>query len=148
NPESPRIELTLKGVPDPRRGGPRGGQRGGGRGERQGERGGGGGGGGRGGREKESFSENQPIVRAARSRRDGLGAGGGGGKGRGGGGGGRSFGGGRGGPGGRRGAEEGFDREAVRKAASEKVSAYNPFANFFKQKGDETEKSEQEQKGE
>lgn len=149
-----RPELSLKNVPDFRRGpgrhAPRGSEAG-----VPGEGGGAGGdrrpqGGGRGPRRGrgagEAWPEFQPVMRAARSRRDGLvtgsgddkrrGGGGGGGRGGGGGGGGRGAGGagGRGGGGGRRpdraGREE-YDADAVRKA-SHSSGSYNPFATFFK----------------
>jgi uncharacterized protein len=154
----PRVELSLKNVPDFRRGpGP------GRRGERPphpdvADREGGGGppaehreGGNRRGprrpREGEAWPDHQPVLRAARSRRDGLVTGrsgderrrGGGGAGRGG----RDDAGGRGagraGGGGQRGrgpgGREEYDPDAVRKA-SRPTGTYNPFASFFKGKKD------------
>lgn len=101
-------------------------------------------GGGRGGRQEEvaTFSDRQPVKRAARSRRDGLVTGGakkkfGGGAGHGG------FSGGSGGGGGKPGAgaprrggdrrDEAYDADAVRRA-SKAAGTYNPFASFFKSK--------------
>ena len=144
----PRVELSLKNVPDFKRGprperGPRqegegqaegqGGDESRGRGGRRGPR-----------REKggENWNEYQPVLRAARTRRDGLVTGKGkderrGGRG-GGGGGGGGFG--RGdsrGPGAGRRSDrprEEYDADAIRKASRSSTS-YNPFANFFKAKG-------------
>ena len=139
----PRVELSLKNVPDPSRSPVGRGRTG------AGARGGS----GRGARDKkEAWPEFQPTVRAARTRRDGLGnaapekgrRGGGGGRGGGAGAGGRGGGrpgGGRGG--GRRGArDEHYDSQAV-KEASKSAGAYNPFANFFdkKESGDEPEEA-------
>ncbi len=132
NATGPRVELSLKKVPPPARttgmrggGGGAAGGAGGNRGRRSGGRGG--------EREgKPAFPEYQPVVRAARTRRDGLGnaapekgrRGGGGG--------------GRGGPnrsgpgrGGKRGArDDQYDPAAVREA-SKSAGSYNPFASFF-----------------
>ena len=145
-----RVELTLKGV-DPRRAPgaaparARSGQRGGQRAE--GDGGGRGGRGGRGDRDGRgerggkrgagSWPEYQPVVRAARSRRDGLVTGSSEGRGGGGRGGGAGRGRKPGGPGARRGArDEGYDRDAVKKASDSKA-AYNPFATFFKEREDD-----------
>ena len=132
NAGGPRIELSLKHVPARRRERPitRGKQdreRSRSRGER-----------------KEAWPKHQPVMRAARSRRDGLvigsegGSRGGSSRGRGRGSGG---GGGPGRPGKGRGGErrhgnrrdEGFDAAAV-KRASGPPGQYNPFATFFKGK--------------
>jgi len=129
-----RVELSLKNVPDPRRrGGP---------GERRPARGGRPGAGHRGkqGDSKEVWPEHKPVLRAARSRRDGLVTGEkreGRGGGRGGGGRPKTGAGGRR-PGGRgrRNVDEHYDPEAVRQVT--KTSAgYSPFASFFKDKGGE-----------
>jgi uncharacterized protein len=128
-----RVTLSLKNVPREQR-------------ERRGRPAGGGGGGGRGagrgrGREREERPKTNPNLRAAQSRRDGLGpAGGGGGGGRGRGG----PGGGRGGPGGGRGPGRGrgdrkrdegerFERSDLKRLNEEsKQASSNPFAAFFK----------------
>jgi len=141
-----RLELSLKNVPEFKRG-PRPDRA---RPEGEGQGGGEGGGdssdrGGRRGprRERggESWNEHQPVLRAARTRRDGMVTGGKGKDerrgGRGGGGGG-----GRGdsrGPGGKRPdrPREEYDADAIRKASRSSTS-YNPFANFFKAKGPES----------
>lgn len=123
-----RLALSLKNVPEPERA-----PRGGGGGPRRRSGGGGGGGGGRGrGRRDEGPREN-PNLRAAQSRRDGLGgapsrrSGGRPGGGRGGPGGGRD------GRDGRRGKDEDFERVDLKKIAKdEKAGSYSPFANFFK----------------
>lgn len=141
-----RLTLSLKNIPrEPRparntRGPARGagGREGGGNrgGQRQG-------GGGRGRREERPATN--PNLRAAQTRRDGLGVSGGGG-GRGGGGGGRGGGGGGGGggrsgggrpgggrPGGGRDREERVDPADLRKLNQEAAkSGSNPFAAFFK----------------
>ncbi|HEX6883639.1 MAG TPA: Tex-like N-terminal domain-containing protein [Planctomycetota bacterium] len=140
----PRLELSLKNVPDFRRGppGPRpqrgqGAEEGGERPARTGRRGG--------RREREEqWPEHQPVLRAARSRRDGLVTGksgddrrrGGGGRGRDGerGAGRGGVGAGRGGAGAARGrgaSREEYDADAVRRA-SRPTGSYNPFASFFK----------------
>jgi uncharacterized protein len=132
----PRLELSLKNVPDFRRGasGPRpergatptageGGER-----ARRGPR-----------REREEhWPEYQPVLRAARSRRDGLVTGKGGDeRRRGGGGRGRDSerGPGRAGSGTGRGRTPGgreeYDADAIRRA-SRPTGTYNPFASFFK----------------
>lgn len=149
-PAGNRLALSLKNVPAPVRERPeRGPRREGGRdGGRDGEgRREGGGRGGRRGRGREDREPQQPPnVRAATSRRDGIGArSSGGGFGRGGGGGGRGGGPGRsGGPGrpGGRGKREGdFGDKADRDeyvrladAALNKKPTFNPFASFFKEK--------------
>ncbi|MAB80888.1 MAG: hypothetical protein CMJ89_16200 [Planctomycetes bacterium] len=134
--EGPRVELSLKKVPDARGSRGRGGAhrrhekgrpRGGSSGERSGS----------------PWPEYKPAARAARSRRDGLAGAattnerGGRGGGRGGGGVGR----GRGGPGGRRRgqADEHYDADAIRKVNDPSESAYNPFATFFRKDPDEQE---------
>jgi hypothetical protein len=145
----PRVELSLKNVPDFRRqGGPprphgqRDVQPAGGPGERP-ERP------GRGRRPRrehgeESWPEHQPVLRAARSRRDGLVTGSGEERrrGRGGRDEGRSpgragAGAGAGGAGRRRGGgagrDEHYDPDAVRRA-SNPGGSYNPFASFFKER--------------
>ncbi|MEM7309052.1 MAG: Tex-like N-terminal domain-containing protein [Planctomycetota bacterium] len=143
-----RITLSLKNVPPPER--KKGGR--GGPGRRR-ERPEGRGGGGGGGRERSDWPEPQRVVRAAQSRRDGLGGSGKsrsegskrrkpGGKPGGGPGGGPGR-----GPGGRRGADrrgqrgEDYDAEAVRNAGKTKVS-YNPFANFFDANKDDAKEKE------
>lgn len=148
----PRPELSLKNVPDFRRGAgaPRRPERGpreegaavgaessperrdraGRRGPRRNAEGG------------ETWPDFQPVLRGARTRRDGLVTGSGAdGKKRGGGGRGAreggSFGGGSGRPGGSRGrtgaGREEYDADAVRRA-SRPTGTYNPFAGFFKEK--------------
>jgi len=139
----PRLELSLKNVPDFRRGpaGPRpprgqAAEEGGERPARAGRRGG--------RREREEqWPEHQPVLRAARSRRDGLVTGKSGDERRRGGGRGRDgergagrggVGAGRGGAGaarGRGGAREEYDADAIRRA-SRPTGSYNPFASFFK----------------
>jgi len=141
-----RAELSLKNVPDFRRshGGPRR-DRSQGEGRPEGAGDGRGRRGARRGREGgENWPEFQPVMRAARSRRDGLVTGKSeerGRRGGGGGGGGRGPSAGRGpssgrGPGGGkrfdRGQREEYDADAVRKASSNPNTAYNPFAAFFK----------------
>ena len=123
-----RVELSLKNVPEIRRRSDRGdrsrsecGQRH--RGRRSAEGSG------------EIWPETQPTLRAARSRRDGLV-------------GGRptrekrrskAGSGNRRGPGGRRReADEGYDSTAIREA-SHPAGSYNPFATFFKDKGETEE---------
>lgn len=129
----PRIELSLKNVPAFRRGGERGRRAGGEGGPRRDRP-------GRGprrpGEGNETWPEYQPVLRAARTRRDGLvtgksgddrrgrGAGRGGGRGPGRPGGGRR-------PEGR----EEYDADAVRRAASG-GKGYNPFMTFFKTRDD------------
>ena len=130
DPNGQRISLTLKNVPAPERA-PRAPRReqGGRGGERSGAGGGrGGGGGGRkGGRREREERKEDPNLRAAQSRRDGLGGAAparrAGGR-----------------PGGNRdrdrgtsrGKDEG-DRTDVKKVASDKEAGkHNPFANFFK----------------
>jgi uncharacterized protein len=148
DPSGQRLELSLKNVPEfkrtprPERG-PRpeadgqtvGGGEGGGE-ERRGR------GGRRGGRREQGgeWNEHQPVLRAARTRRDGLVPGKGkderrGGRGGGGGGG---FGRGEGRGGGKRPerVREEYDADAIRKA-SRATTSYNPFANFFKAKPEE-----------
>jgi uncharacterized protein len=117
-------------------------------------------------RKPEAWSEVQPVVRAARSRRDGLvrgdDAGSGRGRGRGAGGGGRgrsgAESGGRGAasgagrrPGGpaRRGGrgQEPYDPDAVRRA-SRQAGSYNPFATFFKTRREEEGETEDATGGE
>ena len=136
-----RVELSLKNIPDARGGA----RRGRGRPERGESRGRGA---RRGPEREEIWPDHQPLMRAARTRRDGLAGAapqkerrGGGGRGQGAGskggrGGGRPGGGrpggGRPGGGRRRGGEEGFDAEAIRKVKDSSGSAYNPFATFFK----------------
>lgn len=135
--DGPRIELSLKKVPDTRGGRGRGGahrrsekgrRKGGSSGERSGS----------------PWPEYKPVMRAAHSRRDGL-AGAGAAKERGGGGRGGGRGGGagkgRGGPGGRRRgqADEQYDAEAIRKVNDPSESAYNPFATFFAKDPDKQE---------
>ncbi len=128
NASGPRIELSLKNVPEPKRRTP----------ERRKPR-----------RKPEdkaqtSWPEYQPVRRAAQSRRDGLVVGEGPGKGKGGRRGGGGKGGGRGGPGGgHRGGpgrgrgrdrkDDSFDAAAVREA-QKAPTAFNPFATFFKDK--------------
>jgi uncharacterized protein len=136
-----RITLSLKNVPREQRGsGSRGsggarrgrGAGGSGSGGAGGAGGGGGGGGGRGGsREREERPRGNPNLRAAQSRRDGLGSSGGGR-----GGGGRRGGGRR--PGGRRDREEGGGPVDLRKLNRESAAETknNPFANFFKPETD------------
>ncbi len=153
----PRVELSLKNVPDFRRG-PAAGRRperaapaevadrdGAGapvgenrersnrRGPRRPREGG------------ETWPDHQPVLRAARSRRDGMVTGSSGGERRRGAGGGGGGGAGRGGraesgAGGHRargpGGREEYDPDAVRKA-SRPTGTYNPFANFFKDKKDD-----------
>lgn len=141
----PRLELSLKNVPDFRRApagprperGERAGAEGGERPARAGRRGG--------RREREEqWPEHQPVLRAARSRRDGLVTGKGGDERRRGGGRGREgergagrggVGAGRGGSGAARGrgagSREEYDADAIRKA-SRSTGTYNPFASFFK----------------
>ncbi len=128
-----RVTLSLKNVPRdvrerrPRQGGRQGG---GGRGQ-------GGGGRGRGARQRDDRPKIDPNLRAAQTRRDGLGgASSGGGRGRGG------PGGGRGGPGGGRGPGRGdrrpqdgerFERSDLKRVNDDaKKAANNPFADFFK----------------
>lgn len=159
DPTGQRIALSLKKVfsrdaarrgPAGPRGGARGGQRGGGRGRE--------GGGGGGGKRFAQDSNRESSVRAAQTRRDGLGGvrsnerkggrgGGGGGQrgGGGGGGGGRGFGGGGGGGGGRGGRGSG-DEKFDRKLISPSTPKYNPFASFFKEdtEGEKSEKTEKE----
>jgi uncharacterized protein len=130
NSSGPRVELSLKNVPYQRR-------RTGGSGDRKhaprphrgGQR----------GREEESWPDHKPVMRAARSRRDGLVTGssekerkrrGPGGRGRGPG---RPGGGGRRD---RRGKDDQYDPAAVREA-SKASGNYNPFASFFKERGAE-----------
>jgi len=120
-----RVELSLKNVPEWRRTPPPEGERPARRRREGSERRGGHG-------PREERAEPQQLLRAARSRRDGLVTGKGERK-RGPGGGGR----GRGEGGGRRGdrrpdADEGYDAEAIREA-TRSVGTYNPFASFFKQ---------------
>jgi uncharacterized protein len=140
----PRVELSLKNVPDFRRGphAPRRVERGAGEdgagapdsGPERRERGG-----RRGPRREggETWPEYQPVLRAARSRRDGLVTGKGGGEKKRGGGGrgareGSGFGAERGGGRGRgAGPREEYDADAVRRA-SRPTGSYNPFASFFK----------------
>ncbi len=148
----PRAELSLKNVPDFRRGpaGPRRAERGpreegavagaepsterrersGRRGPRRNAEGG------------ETWTDFQPVLRGARTRRDGLVTGSGGeGKKRGGGGRGAREGGSVGGGPGRSaggrgrtgGGREEYDADAVRRA-SRPTGTYNPFAGFFKEK--------------
>jgi uncharacterized protein len=149
----PRVELSLKNVPDFRRAGPRRGERrdegapgveGGGEDRGRGRRGL--------RREREGeWTDNQPALRAARTRRDGLAGTGRGERGRGGSGGrgggaGQGAGAGRGGArtgaGGRSrgGGREEYDADAVRKA-SRPATTYNPFASFFKRKDDDAPSS-------
>jgi uncharacterized protein len=160
----PRVELSLKNVPDSRRqGGPvrphaqRDARPAGEPGERS-ERP------GRGRRPRrergeESWPEYQPVLRAARSRRDGLVTGQGDERrrGRGGRDGGRSSGRPGGGaaasgagrrPGGGAGRDEHYDPEAVRRA-SNPAGSYNPFASFFKERepAPEPPSEEREQPG-
>jgi len=137
----PRVELSLKNVPDGRRRpgggehGPRGGaERGGGteRGDGKGRRS------RRGEKGKEgAWPEYQPVMRAARSRRDGL-AGSKPDRERRGQGGGRSPGRGPGrGAGGRRERDDQYDPSAVREA-SRAQAQYNPFASFFRDQKSES----------
>lgn len=161
--QTPRITLTMKGVPDPERAErPRGGDRGPGRG--RGPRGRGDGQRGEGrrgdGQRGEAFPEPQRLTRVARARRDGMpgqdaDGRGGRGKGRGqGGGGGRGPGQGRGGPGGGGGRGRGRDqggrdqRDDAAAAAftrpGKEKSGYNPFASFFSTKDDEGATAETE----
>lgn len=143
-----RLALSLKNVPDrerparPARGGGGGGRGGRDRGGRDRDRG------GRSGGRPEK--KQNPFLRAAQSRRDGLagasgGGGAGGGRGRGGPGGSRGGGPGRGGQKGgrpRRGEDEGAAADIARVAKGpEKSSAYNPFAAFFKE-DDSSKKSD------
>ena len=139
----PRVELSLKNVPDHRRsapgerqGGARGGSRGAGSGSRPPR-----------GKESSAWPEYVPVQRAANTRRDGLVTGapkgrGGGGQRGGGGGGQRGGGGGRGGQRDNRRGErdEHYDPAAVREASKDKVS-FSPFASFFKEKEGEGEDS-------
>lgn len=153
----PRVALSLKNVPhperEPRRGRGEWAERGSGgdrpqRGERGGYRGGRGERGPRGGDRGEREAKPAAPVRAAVSRRDGLVPGSGRSardrddrRGRGGQGGPGGFGGGGRGRGrGERGGEreEGFRPEDLKAAKSGPVK-FTPFANFFKQKGDESE---------
>jgi predicted RNA-binding protein with RPS1 domain len=81
---------------------------------------------------QEKWSEQEPVLRAARTRRDGLGGTGAGGDRR------RERSGRGAGKGDKRGGrrqyqDEGFDAAAVRKAQSP-AGSYNPFAQFFKRK--------------
>lgn len=153
-PAGARLGLSLKNVPAPVREprperGPRRGPREGGEGSgaEGGERGGRGGGGRRGGR-GDRDSRQPANVRAATSRRDGIGSrssggGGFGGGGRGGGGGGGQ----RGGPPGKGGTGRGGKREGdfgdrdeyvrLAETALNKKPKFNPFASFFKEKKDE-----------
>jgi uncharacterized protein len=141
NASGPRLELSLKNVPSfrrqggerPRRherpahdGGPPAERRG--HGERRPRR-----------EREESWPDFQPVLRAARSRRDGMVTGRGGDERRKGGGreGGRGPG--RAGGGRSRGSEHGreeYDSEAVRRA-SRPTGTYNPFASFFQGKQEE-----------
>jgi uncharacterized protein len=145
DPSGQRLELSLKNVPEFKRS-PRP-ERGSRTGDGQGAPAGEGGGDehrGRGGRRgprregAESWNEHQPVLRAARTRRDGLVPGKGKDERRGGRG---------GGGGGMRGGERGggkrsdrpreeYDADAIRKASRANTS-YNPFANFFKGKPEE-----------
>lgn len=129
----PRVELSLKNVPDHRRsapgersGGARGGSRGADSGARQGRA-----------KAPAAWPEYTPVQRAANSRRDGLVTGAP--KGRGGGG---QRGGGRGGPRDKRRGErdEHYDPAAVREASKDSAT-FSPFASFFKGKEDKGEKS-------
>jgi protein Tex len=142
-----RLTLSLKNIPReprPARNARSGGGRGAG-GREGGNRGGGRPGGGGRGRRDDRPATN-PNLRAAQTRRDGLGGSGGGGGGRGGGGGGRGGGGRPGGGrpgGGRPGGGRRDDREErvnpadLRKLNQEAAkSSSNPFAAFFKD-GDE-----------
>ena len=148
DPSGQRLELSLKNVPEFKRSprperGPRTGD---GQGAPAGEGGGDerrGRGGRRGPRSEgaESWNDHQPVLRAARTRRDGLVPGKGkderrGGRGGGGSGGGGMRGGERGG--GKRSdrPREEYDADAIRKASRANAS-YNPFANFFKVKPEE-----------
>ena len=128
DPSGQRISLSLKNVPAPERA-PRSGT--GGRRER-----GGGNGGGKGrrtgGRREERRED--PNLRAAQSRRDGLGGAAS-----------SRRGGSRpgGGPGGRdsRRKEDAGERVDLKKLKTDsKAGSYNPFANFFKDDGDEEKK--------
>jgi uncharacterized protein len=148
-PSGARLGLSLKNVPapvreprPPRERGPRrdGEGRGGEGGDRAGR------GGRRGGRDRGERESHQPAnVRAATTRRDGIGARSSGGFGRGGGGGGGQRGG-PGRPGGGRGGKRDGDfgdraerDEYVRLAESalSKKPKFNPFATFFKDKKEE-----------
>jgi uncharacterized protein len=142
----PRIELSLKNVPSFRRGGGDRARQGGPRHERSGRgprRSGGG---------SEVWPEYQPVLRAARTRRDGLVTGKSGddrrGRGGGGRGGGRGPGRGSGRPGGGRRPEgrEEYDADAVRRAASG-GKGYNPFMTFFKGRDDTQEPPTQAESG-
>jgi uncharacterized protein len=139
----PRLELSLKNVPDFRRAPiPRStraapAETGAEAGERPARSG------GRGGRREREEREQQPFLRAARSRRDGLVTGKSGEeRRRGGGGGGRGRDSGRGHDGeggagrGRGAGREEYDADAIRRA-SRPTGTYNPFASFFKGKKDE-----------
>lgn len=123
DPNGQRISLTLKNVPAPerpQRSGPGGGgggpRRGGGRGDRK----------GRGRRDSERQEQREdPNLRAAQSRRDGLGGAPSRRSGRPGG---RRYGGRDGG----RHKEDAAERVDLKKLkADEKAGSYNPFANFF-----------------
>jgi len=146
----PRLSLSLKNVPREERAprpprdegaGREQGPRGGGGGGRRGER-------GRGRFERDSGPKANPNVRAAQTRRDGMGSGKGGPRRGGGGFGGRSSGGpggSTGGAGGRddkRGnrADERLDRDdrAHLDTLSKKKAAFSPFASFFKKQDGET----------
>ncbi|MEQ1892064.1 MAG: Tex-like N-terminal domain-containing protein [Planctomycetota bacterium] len=153
DPSGQRLELSLKNVPEFKRGPrPERGPRAEGDGQSasggEGGEGGRGRGGRRGGRREqggEGWNEHQPVLRAARTRRDGLVPGKGKDERRGGRGGGGSggFGRGEGRGGGKRPerAREEYDADAIRKA-SRATTSYNPFANFFKGKPDEKGASE------
>lgn len=150
DPSGQRLELSLKNVPEFKRGPrPERGPRPDGDGQAaSGGEGGHGRGGRRGGRREqggEGWNEHQPVLRAARTRRDGLVPGKGKDERRGGRGGGGSggFGRGEGRGGGKRPerAREEYDADAIRKA-SRATTSYNPFANFFKGKPDEKGASE------
>ena len=137
------LSLSLKDMPETSREG--GGRRrggGGGGGERRG-------GGGRGAPRERREREPMVPIRAAQSRRDGLGGTGRGGRGRGGPGGGKGRGGRPGG--GRDGRRRDRDEERVRPEELRSVSggqtAYNPFASFFKKEPEEPKKTEGEASG-
>jgi uncharacterized protein len=159
NAGGPRVELSLKNVPDFRRfhGGARRAERGEAPGEGREPAGDRREGGGRRPRREreggEAWPEYQPVLRAARSRRDGLVTGRGDDRRRGGGGrsGARDEGGGGRGRGGRgrgNGPRDEYDADAVRRA-SRPTGTYNPFANFFKgKKGEEPEAPPAETPGE
>lgn len=135
NGSGPRVELSLKNVPDMRRRPPRETHE---RPRRERDR----------SNAAEAWPQFKPVLRAAQSRRDGLGSGAEGRRGGAGGGGGGGRGPGRqgGGPGkggrpqGRRGPgrDEGYDAAAVRDA-SRSAGTYNPFAAFFQNKGEKSE---------